>query len=103
MSNDFSLDNSNCDLGDIRLVDGPQNYSGRVEICLDNQWGTLCGDILIDDIADTVCGQLGFASQGTLYTIIYTYGLVKFKIDFKIKYSNLSYILCVSFRCCGCL
>ena len=38
---------------------------GRVEICLDNTWGTVC-DLEWDDTdASTTCFQLGFASDGT--------------------------------------
>ena len=55
-----------CDEGDIRLVGGANHAEGRVEICLRNEWGTVCDQMW--DSADTgiVCRQLGLASIGTL-------------------------------------
>lgn len=52
-----------CANEDIRLVNGTA-LEGRVEICLDNQWGTICADNW--DVMDTavVCRQLGFSVEG---------------------------------------
>ena len=33
---------SNCTDGDIRLVGGSTSNEGRVEICVNNVWGTIC-------------------------------------------------------------
>ena len=51
-------------MGDVRLVGGPTNSSGRVEVCFDGQWGTLCGNFLRNSTANIICGQLGFSSTG---------------------------------------
>ena len=45
--------------GEIRL-NGTNNASGRVEVCLDGHWGTVCDDGWDSNDATTVCRQLGY-------------------------------------------
>ena len=49
----------------MRLVDGSSPYEGRVEVCNNGQWGTICnrGYWNYQD-AMVVCRQLGFAAAG---------------------------------------
>ena len=54
---------SNCANGDIRLVNGATPYEGRVEICYDGVWGSVCDSSWNDRDAAIVCLQMGF--QGT--------------------------------------
>jgi deleted-in-malignant-brain-tumors protein 1 len=51
-----------CDYGDIRLQGGGTATSGRVEICNNNVWGTVCGDSWDATDAQVVCRQLGFST-----------------------------------------
>ena len=44
----------------VRLVDGPNEWTGRVEILFDGVWGTVCDDFWEDRDARVVCRQLGY-------------------------------------------
>ena len=50
----------NCTEGDIRLVNGLLANEGRVEICFNNQWGTICDDSWGAAEAQVVCRQLNY-------------------------------------------
>ena len=58
-----------CRQGDIRLVAGPDERQGRVEVCNDEAWGTVCQDDFYALDATVVCVQLGFLGIGKLVTL----------------------------------
>ena len=61
-----------CTNGDVKLEDGVREYEGRIEICYDGEWGTVCDDGINDSVAEVVCRQLGFSlhSKGTTIMVV---------------------------------
>ncbi|KAG2444966.1 hypothetical protein HXX76_001701 [Chlamydomonas incerta] len=61
---DSSTGARDCTDGDLRLRDGPNAWSGRVELCSGGRWGTLCDAGWGWDDARVVCRQLGLGEAG---------------------------------------
>lgn len=59
-----------CNHGDLRLVGGSSLLNGRVEVCFDNQWGSVCSTWWSLNDANVVCGQVGHASAGLINTAL---------------------------------
>ena len=53
-----------CGDGDIRFVNGSIAAEGRVEICINNTYGTICDDFWDSQDASVVCQQLGYSTEG---------------------------------------
>lgn len=55
-----------CNNGDLRLVDGPVPHVGRVEICWNEIWGTICDGFWSTFDANVACRQLGYPPYGMI-------------------------------------
>lgn len=48
----------------MRLVNGSIAQEGRVEICANGVWGSVCGDGWSKGAAFVVCKQIGYVYSG---------------------------------------
>ena len=56
---------SNCTTGDVRLVGSDDGDHGRLEVCVNRAWGTVCNNEFDTNDAEVACGILeGFNGGG---------------------------------------
>ena len=55
----------------VRLVGGPNDASGRVEVYFNGQWGTVCDDDWDINDARVVCRERGFSGALGAYNSAY--------------------------------
>lgn len=56
----------NCTDGEVRLINGSNSLEGRVEVCLNNAWGTVCDSGFGEADAAVVCNALGYPYDGKI-------------------------------------
>ena len=80
----LSIAAQSCGHGTLRIIDGRFSNEGRVEICINGVWGTVCDDYWDSNDARVVCRQLGYnvstgkVDLGTTFKVEIT---VKFVAD----------------------
>ena len=59
-----------CDQGAVRLVQGRNFQEGRLEICNNNVWGTVCNNLFGVMDAKVVCRQLQYSPSGCDFMVV---------------------------------
>ena len=79
----MSVEQASCTNGEVRLVGGSGPHEGRVEVCVNEAWGTICSGGWNNADSNVVCKQTGNVPLGLLhirkskmimYIIIYVLG-----------------------------
>ena len=63
---------SNCTTGSVRLADPREQgntIQGRVEVCINQAWGTVCSDKFDQEDAGTVCVAAGGFLRNGVYIL----------------------------------
>ena len=66
----LSLLVASCTNGLIRLVDGNDEFEGRLEMCVSGQWGTVCDEGFGQIDAEKACAQLKLPIDGECLLIL---------------------------------
>ena len=72
-----------CENGEIRLVDGGTLLEGRVEMCYNSRWGTVCDSLWDNNDAMVVCRQLAAEYGLELNTISELYCVLSTHLNAK--------------------
>ena len=64
LANDLASVPTGCSHGSIRLSNSSTSMNGRVEVCLNGDWGTVCHDHWSTVDANVACRQLGYSGSG---------------------------------------
>ena len=90
---ELSTPESTCSEGELRLEDGDNVLEGRVEICINGAWGSICDNQFGMDEADVICRQI-VQQMGTIHN-----GECGMLLQFHSSLINVI-LLCVSLAQC---
>ena len=58
-----------CTDGEVSVVGGSSSREGRLEICVNGAWGTVCDKSFDVNNAVVICNQLGYTGLGLFVAI----------------------------------
>ena len=67
-----------CKHGSIRLAGSSDPLRGRVEVCVNGTWGSVCNDYWHNNDARVVCRQLGFPAEGIIINTFFKIYIICF-------------------------
>lgn len=70
--------NGNCSHGQLRLVNGSNTIEGRLEICVNSAWGSVCGNSFSSDDANVACRVLSERHSGIDGMMLHTMMIAKY-------------------------
>lgn len=91
--NDVIVLLGNCTDGDVQLVGGRNSKEGRVDVCVEGHWVTMCHDRWTHREAEVVCRQLHYLTSASSNAHMYMFsygGLIYRKAIWTLK----KYVLC---------
>lgn len=91
-----------CANGDVRLVGGGTLLEGRVEICNNKVWGTVCDNGWAKPDATVVCRQLGLSVAGTISRAVSCTRQLPQNHNIKHKIYSILFIIWRNFGYCWC-
>ena len=59
-----------CSDGEVRITGDTSPTIGRIEMCINSSWRTICGESWDDRAASVVCRQLGRSPHGKVFILI---------------------------------
>ena len=63
----------------MRLVDGVNDYQGRIEFQSNGIWGTICDKYFDNLDAETICRQIGILSEKLVISFYFIIDIVKYR------------------------
>ena len=60
-----AVNEERCTRGALRLTNGEFPNEGRLEVCIENHWGSICSDMFDEREVNVSCRQLGFTDGET--------------------------------------